>query len=328
MKNVIIYYTMIRKLSEKVFNRYITPVVLAWLVYITASLMSPNNVATTEKYNISMAFLALLLATLFVPLLAIWLYAISGWRRFFEFSRTLRERAKRRGYYMISVGLLIIAMHIIVVPILTSLFILAGGDRTDAAYVIVKNYENAFSTLASFVFMFAGSAILLRSVRQKIPLLTKILNACVPVFLFSVFYAFLVFSNPIREISNDVLVPATYYLPDILIATTIMLPVIVTWLLGLMTVINMEHYSRYTKTTNRQGVISFFNGILLIIASTVISQIVSSLGESRTGGLSLGVILVIVYVLLGLIGFGFALISRGARRLKPQKTSYLRGVRS
>lgn len=306
---------MRQTVNEKIPDYYTAIVVALWAVYALASFMSPNNVASSQKYGVSMLVLALLLSTLLVPILAIWMFAVAGCRHFFEFSRTLKLKAKRKAYHMIAIGLMIIAGYLIIIPTMTSLYVLWGGNTLDSLYVIARNYISVLSTLASFAFMFAGSIMLLRVQRQKVPSMTILLNAGLPVTLFTLLYSYLVFSNPIRQTGGDNLASATFYLSDPIIVMTIIAPAVATWMLGLMLIINMEHYSRYTKIANRRGIIDFYNGMLVVVAGLILSQIVNSLGVGRTSELSLGVVLIILYLLLGLIAFGFALIARGAKRI-------------
>jgi hypothetical protein len=101
-----------------------------------------------------------------------------------------------------------------------------------------------------------------------------------------------------------------------MIITTIILPVVATWFLGLLLVLNLEHYSHYSKTINRLGLVSFYNGIIIIVATTILTQVLASLGNSRFANLNLGVLLAIIYVFLGLLALGFGLIARGAKKLQ------------
>ena len=83
--------------------------------------------------------------------------------------------------------------------------------------------------------------------------------------------------------------------------------------------LNLEFYSRYTKTADRRAVINVYNGVILIVCATIISQAVSSVGSDRIANFGLGGILLAIYVTVGIIAAGFALIAHGAHNLKPQK---------
>ncbi len=300
-------------------NRYTIMLSIVWIIYVSLSLFSPETVKTTEQYEISLLVLYLLSLSVFLPLFFIWYCAIAGWSRFHDFTGGIKKRTKREAYNLITIGISILALQLILVPIASSAYRFMGGNTDVAEYIIASNYESTFVTLVSFCFIFWGSIRLLRTQKQKIPLATKILNVGVPVGLFGVFYSILVFSNPARQISNDNLATATYHMPDELVFGTIMLPVVVTWALGLMIVINMEHYARYSKLPSRKGIINFYNGILMIVAATILTQIVEALGTSRTSEFGLGPTLIIVYTLLVIIGLGFALVARGSLQMRQQQ---------
>ncbi len=306
---------------KQYINGYTITLGIAWIIYVTLSLSSPESIKNAERYDISMFALILLSLSVFVPLFLIWFCAVAGWSRFHDFVGNIKIQTRREAYNLITIGLSILALQLILVPIASSAYRFIGGSVDAAEYVIASNYESTFVKLIGFAFIFWGSIRLLRMQKQKIPLATKILNVGVPVGLFGAFYSLLVFSNPARQTSVDSLAIATYHMPDELVVGTIMIPVVMTWALGLMIIVNMEHYSRYSMSTSRRGIINFFNGMLMIVAATVLTQIFESLGASRTGELGLGPTLIIVYVLLGIIGLGFALIARGALQMRQQMLS-------
>jgi hypothetical protein len=220
----------------------------------------------------------------------------------------------------ITYGLLVLFGSLVIPTMIRAVYLFFAHDSRGAGWNVFNNYMGIFFPLLSFFLMFLGSVQIARHIQPKVTRLAKATTVLLPVALFSVFYLFMIFTNPIRQISSDPTVPATYFLSDGMIVSTIVLPVIVTWLLGLLLVVNLEHYSHFSKTINRPALVSFYNGIIIIVAITILSQVLSSLGSNRFSHLSLGVLLILVYALLGLVTFGFGLIAHGARKLQPPGT--------
>jgi hypothetical protein len=305
---------------KKLSRRYILVAVLLWIVYCGASFFTPIPEETANQYHLSTLGIKLLLISIYLPFLVVWVFAVSGWLRFLDFTRKIPEGTQKKGFFFITLGLLVMTINLIVPGTVKSVYGMLGGSAADPAWVITNNYVSIALPLLSFALMFKGSSLLVSRTDQKIPFISKIITAIMPATLFALFYIYMIFTNPTRQFSTDPAIRPTYFLPDLLVATTIIVPVVVTWVFGLLLVLNLEHYSHHTVSVNRRALISFYNGIVVIVAASILIQALNSIGSSRFQGINLGLILVILYAVLGLITLGFGLIAHGAKGLeKPVK---------
>ena len=294
--------------------RFAVIIMLLWGVYCGITLLTPQD-PSVDKYQLSPITLNFLIISVSLPYLICWLFGIFGWLHLREFTRKQPRGAERDGLRKITYGLLALVASLVVPTLVGAVYVFVSHDSTSAGWNIFSNYLGIFFPLLGFLLMFIGSAQITSQIRPKITKLAKAMTVFFPVALFSVFYLFMIFANPSRQTSLDPLIEPTYFLPDSMIIGIIVLPVIATWFLGLLLVLNLEHYSHYSKTVNRSGLISFYNGIIIIVAITIITQVLASLGNGRLDNLNLGAILAIVYVFLGLLALGYGLIARGAKKL-------------
>lgn len=296
--------------------RFILLVVLLWGVYCIFTLLTPQD-PSVEKYQLSTITINLLIISVSLPYLICWLFAVSGWLYLREFAHEQPPGAERDGFTKIAYGLLALVASLVVPTLVRATYTYISHDSTSAGWNIFNNYMGIFFPLLGFLLMFMGSSQIASQITPKITRLAKATTVFFPVALFSVFYLFMIFANPTRQASLDPSVQPTYFLSDSMIIGTIILPVVATWFLGLLLVLNLEHYSHYSKRINRPGLVSFYNGIIIIVAVTILTQVLASLGNSRFANLNLGVLLAIIYVFLGILALGFGLIARGAKKLQP-----------
>ncbi len=296
--------------------RFTVLILLLWGAYCGITLVTPQDPAAL-KYHLSTLTLNLLIVSVSLPYLICWQFAVSGWLHVREFAHNQPRGVERNGFAKIAYGLLALVASLVIPTLVRAGYVYISHDSRSAGWNIFNNYMGITFPLLGFLLMFIGSLQIVSQITPKITRLAKVTTVFFPVALFSVFYLFMIFANPTRQTSLDPSVQPTYFLPDRLIIGTIILPVIATWFFGLLLVLNLEHYSHYSKTINRPGLVSFYNGIIIIVAITILTQVLASLGNSRFANLNLGAVLTIVYVFLGLLALGFGLIARGAKKLQP-----------
>ncbi len=297
--------------------RLIAVIILIWGLYCGVTLLTPQD-PSVNRFNISPITLNLVIISVTIPYLICWLFAALGWFHIREFTRKKSAGLERDGFAKIKWGLLALVASLIVPTVVQVAYRYIAHDTAGASWNIFYNYLGIFFPLVGFLLMFIGSAQIVSKITPKITWLSRTTTALFPVALFSVFYLFMVFANPSRQVSSDPSVEPTYFLPDPMIIGTIILPVVATWFFGLLMVLNLQHYSHYSKTIYRPGLVSFYNGVIVIVAITMLTQVLASLGGSRLSNLNLGAILAIVYIFLGILAAGYGLIAHGAKKLQPQ----------
>lgn len=296
--------------------RFTTLILLVWSVYCLTTLLTPQD-ESVSKYHVSPLAFDVLIISVLLPYLVCWLYGISGWLYLKEFAKNLPSGLERSGFAKIALGLLMQVMSLIIPTVIGAMYQYLTHNSTSSGWTIFSNYMGILFPLVGSLLMYLGSAQLTKHIQPKITRLAKATTVLFPVVLFGIFYIFMIFTNPTRQASADPTVAATYFLPDSMIVVTIVVPVIVTWMLGLLLVLNLEHYSHYSKMVNRLALVSFYNGIIILVGVTILTQVLSSLGNNRLSGLSLGFALALVYVLLGILTFGYGMLAHGAKKLRP-----------
>ncbi len=286
-----------------------------WLVYLVLSYNPAQNAASAAKYHLSSLVLIILSASLSLPFLVCWLLGVAGWSYLREYTHRLSGGVDQKGYQNILRGLTILIIGLMLPAFISSLYVHYSGSATGPVRTWVTTYSNLIFPLVGFSLMYLGSRQLLQSLQLKTTPWAKFTTVLIPISVFAIFYVSMVFSNPARQTSADPSLPATYFLPDVLIVLTIVVPVIVTWGMGLLMALNLENYSHYVRSHQKPGLVSIYNGSLAIIGGTILSQALASLGSTRLSALNLALILLLVYVLLVTIGIGYGLIARGAKRL-------------
>ncbi len=297
--------------------RFVVLILLLWGVYCGISLLTPQDPAVADKYHLSTLTLNLLIVSVSLPYLVCWLFGVFGWLYMRAFTQKQPRSNERGGFAKITYGLLALVASLIVPTLTRAVYMYISHNSTSAGWNIFSNYMGIFFPLLGFSLMFLGSTQIVSQITPRVSRIAKFTTVFFPVALFSVFYLFMIFTNPARQFPINPSVQPTYFLPDGMIIGTVILPVIVTWFLGLLLVLNLEHYSHYSKTINRGGLANFYNGVIIIVAITMLTQVLASLGDSRFANLSLGTLLAIIYVFLGLLTFGYGLIAHGAKKLQP-----------
>jgi hypothetical protein len=294
---------------------FIWLVLVVWLVYLVFSLLTPQAASAT-RYHLTDTVVNIIKVTFALPFLLCWLFALSGWLHFRAYIRKQSEGLEHKGFAMIARGLYVLLIGLIVPTVASTIYAYFNNSSTQgAAWTIINNYINIAFPFAGFLLMFLGSIQLMKQLKLRAATWSKVLTVLVPVVLFSIFYVALIFTNPGRQTSPDPTIPATYFVSDTLIIITIILPVVITWGMGLLLALNLEQFSHHTAISHKPALITLYNGVLVIVGAAILSQALSSLGGSRFSSLNLGFILLLVYLLLGVIGLGYALIARGAKKL-------------
>lgn len=300
--------------------RYYGLVFLVWVSHAAFTYNPASASVAAERYHLSQAVIILLIATVDLPLLICWLLAATGWLYLYKYVATLPKATDHhRGYQLILAGISVLILSLIVPSFVAAFHSHFIDAELGPMHTWISTYLGLIFPLVGFILASLGSRHLLESLKLNAEPLAKSLTALIPMTVFTIFYLGLIFTNPVRSVSSDPALPATYYMPDILIILTIVLPVIATWAFGFRTVLNLEQYSHYVAPGQKPALVNIYNGALAIVGGIILQQVISSLGSSRATGLNLGLTLTIVYVLLFIIGIGYGFIARGAKQLATGK---------
>jgi len=294
---------------------FIGLILVVWLIYLCFSLLTPQG-ASAAKYHLSDIAIIIIKISFALPFLLCWLLALTGWLHFKSYILKQNEGLEHKGFALIARGLGILLTGLIVPSVASTIYSYVNHSAVQGpVWIRINNYVNIGFPFIGFLLMFLGSAQLMKQLKLRAANWSKILTVLVPVALFSIFYISLILTNPTRQVSSDPTIPATYYLSDILIFATVVLPVVITWWLGLLLALNLEQFSHHTKLTHKPALVNLYNGILVIVGATILTQALSSLGGTRFSSVNIVLLLLLIYILLGIIALGYALIARGAKKL-------------
>src|SRR5262249_10846944 len=104
-------------------------------------------------------------------------------------------------------------------------------------------------------------------------------------------------------------------LPHSILLVTLVLPHILSWFLGILAIINIAKYARQVQgNLYRDALKNLIRGIAGVIFFTVVYQIIL-FASQFLANLSLGLTLLIIYLLLILYALGFLFVQAGAKKL-------------
>jgi hypothetical protein len=293
---------------------YYFAIIGLWIIYALATFMAPAAVQTSGRYGLSTGELSVLRITVVLPFLFIWLSGVYAVLRFSRYLKYVSNSNESEGFGNIIYGLWLLLI-VIIVPSFIGLITTYNPDSYEIqkTITIIRNYFNIVLYLSAFWFILkasrqlTGIAEINRSKKWK---LIGVIGLGI-----SILYVFLVFSNDYRGFSADSLIRPTYYLPDILIALTIILPYIVTWVLGLMAIYNIYFFSKHVSGVVYRKAFSWVAyGLGSITGLSIFLQFLSQ-SSAYFGRAGLSIILLIVYLLLIAIAIGYLCIAKGAKAL-------------
>ncbi len=305
------------KIQRKRF--YYGLVLLAWVAYILLGLAAPKNTNSSSHVHLSGAVTAILVATIIIPYLLTWLIGMQGWYHFNRFVHIASRKhlSSTQGFKFISRGLGFLVFDLIVIPFFSSARnIWIGNQHAVVGLTVASNYTHTVLTLAAFGFLFYGSIVLARTSDYAKSVRSRIIPTVVPTIVFSVLFSLSVFNNPSRQTSSQPGVFATYYLSDTLILLTIIIPLAITWLLGLQAALNTERYVHSILEPRwKRAIIRYFHGLLAVLSSSIILQGITMIGSDQLQKINLVLILTLLYLFIVVQIWGYILIKSSAIQL-------------
>lgn len=294
--------------------------VAAWAVYSYFTFQTPAGQAMA-KYRIDAFQISLLRWSVVIPVLFIWSAILYSYLKLKDYSQTIIKSKDGQGFRSISYGVLFMLLSSALSSYVSlAMQFMASDPIVKKSLSILNNYIVVLFSLLSFYLIWKGSRKLLEltSSTQKV----KRHNAVIffVVFLLAVPYIYFVIQNPIRSISSNPEIASTYNLPDVLIFSTIIVPYILSWALGIFSVVNMSVFKEETKGIIYRAVLGkFYKGFLTVIVLVISLQYLTQFSTFFAyAGLS--TILGIIYVILLVDAIGLLYVAEGARQLTKIET--------
>ncbi|HUP26411.1 MAG TPA: hypothetical protein VM124_02055 [Candidatus Limnocylindrales bacterium] len=280
-------------------------------LYIILTAVLPTDPAVLQRYQLNQGSAHMLGLTIAIPIVLIWLFALYGFTKFYDYAHIIKESPEGPGFQRLVYGLMTLVLSLPIVASVSSIFTYVGYRNPDLVpkLTITKNYLGLFFAVAAFLLIADGAEKLVRTLRSKTLHLTIPrfgLGACI---VLSCFYAWLVTTRSTD--SGD-----TYYLPNLLIITTLAIPYLFIWCRGALAAYHLYLYKdRVRGKIYREALGSLALGIGAVILLSISLQLLVTTSAKLTK-LNLSPLLSFIYVLVAMTAVGYGLIARGAKKLK------------
>lgn len=280
------------------------------LLYALTSIFSPFDTETINRLGTDESTIRLLIITIIIPISLIWMLAFYGYSRINSYAESLKNHTDGHGFKLIAQGLLLLAVGLLLGGVTDSLLNIFLDDyrEHESTIGVIKNYISVIFSLLTFTFIGRGASMLIGLLKIKNTEFNQHCWVTVGAFLSSLF-TFLVLIRP--EDGHKV-----YYVPDIIILITIVLPFSYAWYRGLLAAYHLAIYERRVKgSLYKKALWRLHTGIVAIVIASIMLQFLIAVSASLTY-LNLTPLLLIIYVLVLVIGSGYLLIASGARNLQ------------
>lgn len=287
---------------------------LLTLVYIVESVIRPVDKAALTKYHLTNGSAHALVLGVILPYVLIWLIALVGCLKLRSYTRALGASKDGKAFGTISTG---ITWFTLWLPLSTLLSGLATAiyntyPGVTASVVRLLTYANVVLLIPAFLGVYTGSKQLVGLVRTKVTAPT--IGVTLLYIALTVLYATLVLHDTNRMLPDSTS-RASYYLPDWLLVTTVIIPRLLFWFLGVLAVQNIIIYRQKVKgVLYKEALQSLAIGIAGVTMGIVALRIIQSLAVA-INKLSLAAMLAVIYVLLILLSVGYVYMARGADKL-------------
>lgn len=307
--------------STKIASKYKIPSLANnhyWLLIVGSALyilLTATAPIQNNKFHISIAQLRLIQVSFVIPILLIWWMAFYGAVRFKNYSLVIKDSADGRGFDQVSNGLLVLAYGFLIQTVFSSLKTRLLTTNHLRSFTIINNYMAIIFPLVAFGLMLIGTAKLSQLNKQHDGAYSQIALLVIAVAAFATLFTFSLLKNPYRYTNPDPSQFSSYYLSDGLIWATIILPNIMIWTFGVLSIARLKAYAINVKgLIYRNSLERLVQGLIVVVALSIGLNLLSTIGPSLVD-LNLAAILILVYILVALYGLGFLVIAIGAKKL-------------
>lgn len=285
--------------------------------YLLISFGTPVNPNILERYRMDVLEYQVMRATLAVPLIAVWFAALYGFSYVLNYAKKIKDSPDGQGFFWVAVGLGVMAFGL---PLNSVLGLMASRAVSlelisQPTSTIITTHLSVGYQLASFALIAYGTWKLLHVLRKiRIPRRDIVIGVSV-LAIIGIFYTTSALNNPSREIPVPPATTATYYMNDMLIFTTIILPYLLAWVCGVFAFIAMRTYQRNIDgLLYKKALLKLNFGVLFIIATSVVLQFLTA-AVTALYAWQLGSLVVLLQFFVFAIGAGFVYVALGAKSL-------------
>lgn len=293
------------KLRSKTF---ITFIVLA-IIYASVNLIAAPPRTYLEHYHVTSATMRLLDSTVVLPVIIIWFIGLYGYQKLRAYTTYIGHNKEGEDLVRLTRGIMILAWWLPIATTISALLDLFARQHPSflPTATIIIDYMSMLFPLVAFWLISRGSRRL-SEISGERPSQNSVHIMAILLIAGSILYTCLVVS------SRDQLW-SIHHLPLWAILTTLALPYIFTWYLGMMAAFDMRVYSSNVKGILFRRSWSYLAvGIVWIIIMSILLQYVTAV-STKLGDMSLGWALALTYGVLVTLAIGYVFIALGAKKL-------------
>lgn len=302
MKKLGLYYLLLAGLSA---------------LYVSLLFLMPFDSSALTRYNISQNTAKLISLTVAIPYISIWICAFMGAIKIKDYSYAIKDSLDGDPLRMIGHGLMILAVSMPLTAVISIIrnHLISQDSSLLPVSTIIYNYFTLGLVLSGFYLISKGAKQLKRTLPAKNKSLLQRLLVLVFVFI-CILYTSATMTYSDRQFSESGSGISTYYLPDVALLATIVIPHLIVWFLGFRASMHIFQYSNNVKgVLYRRSLAYLSTGIGFVVVWTILLRLFTSL-TSSISNLRLQLIISTIYFLLIFIAIGYILIYKGASKLK------------
>jgi hypothetical protein len=301
--------------AKEAFTRTkLTPMVWFSILAVIAvglAIGLPPGVQSQHQLHISSFAYRLAVLVLLVPYGIIWYTAFYAYAKLKEYVSAIDGSEDGRAFRRIMKGIGFLAFGLIV-PTIVSLifqFIVNHHPGFQPAAKVMDIYLGLLVLLVSFTIIGNGTRRL-TNIKNSRPGLT-VMRVFILIFIsLSVAFTYLVLKYHTAH-------PHVYYLNTALLIITFIIPYLFSWFVGLLSAYEFRLYARLASgVIYRKALRQLSQGILVTIIGDVVIQFLENTVIVDKADRSIGLLLVLEYILLLIVAAGLSLIALGTKKLK------------
>ncbi len=287
-------------------------------LYLLLILIIPPNASTLLRYGLTPTKAKLISVSVALPLIGIWYAAFYGFITFKRYAYMIHKSKDGRALSILARGLMCLALSLPLISLITSIFnyLATTHPHLQPTTVIITNYMSLALFLFAFYFIYIGARelVTIRKMRSKYVQQEQL--GTMAFVVVSAFYSYVTLVNPARQFPTEGVPRAAYYLADLPLILTIIIPYIVVWYFGMKAAYYIGLYrQKISGTLYRQALGRLAAGIALVIISSMLVRFLVSI-TTLVNSLTLKLLLFVLYLLLLLIFVGYMFIASGAKKLR------------
>jgi hypothetical protein len=299
------------------FNKHYVWFVGLAIIYLLLVLCIPPNASVLLKYGLSPAQARLLSLSVALPVIGIWFVAFYGYIAFKRYTAVVASSKDGQALAKISDALTVLAWSLPVSTLInTGLnYVATQHEWFTPASIIVNNYVALLFLWVGFYILYGGAKELYGQVRKNTLYTLREQVVWVAFSIFCVTYAYMTLVNPARQFPTAVATHAAYYMSDLPLILTIIIPYIFVWYFGLRSVYFLSIYREKVQgLLYKRALAALASGLATVIITSMLLRLLTAF-TTLINTWTLRVLLMVLYLLVLIIAIGYILIALGAKRL-------------